>query len=307
MVSKFASLKDKIISLASPFKRDLMYGRSSILRKIAQYPFPLPIKYITEHGVDAVQVDLFEKNSNPSGYLIFSELKSLSLKEMGKENVLQIPDPFTYVVNKAFEPWVDQLPLSKNRDPSKLLFFYAHSTDSVVDMRDREEYLDVLKNYSKSFELTVCIHFSDVKRGVGKYLASNGIKWTFVPEHPRSDFPYRFFSMVDKFGKAASTLPGSYLYYCNYVGIDFELVRLPPSLVNISDKSQAKDFVGFFDEFPNSTAYELFSIDHACDVNRAEQERFVRELLGYNGELTDGDPVARVIKSALWGALQWKN
>jgi hypothetical protein len=297
------TFKDKIISLASPFKRDLMYGRSSILRRLGGYPFPLPIKYITEHGVDAVQVDLFEQNSNPYGYIVFSELKAESLKIMGKKNIIQIPDPFSYVVNESFKPWIPQVSLSEKRDPLKLLFFYAHSTDSVVDLRDREEYLNVIKEYSKCYELTVCIHFSDVKRGVGKYLDSQNIAWTYVPEYPRSNFPYRFFSMVDGFGKAASTLPGSYLYYCSYVGIDFELVRLPPMLENRSDSAQTKDFVGFFDEYPNSTAYDLFSIDAAEPTSALEQRKFILELLGYNGDVTDGPSVSKLIRSALRGSL----
>lgn len=303
MVFNLGSFKDKIVSLASPFRRDLMYGRSSILRRVGGYPFPLPIKYITEHGVDAVQVDLFEEKSEPYGYFVFSELKAESLKMMGKKNVIQIPDPFSYVVNESFQQWIPQVRLSDERDRSKLLFFYAHSTDSVVDLRDREEYLNVIKEYSRSYELTVCIHFCDVKRGVGKYLDSQNISWTYVPEHPRSDFPYRFFSMVDGFGKAASTLPGSYLYYCSYVGIDFELVRLPPKLENRSDKAQTRDFIGFFDEYPNSTAYDLFAIDANERISDLERRRFILELLGYNGEATDGPSVSRIIRSALRGSL----
>jgi hypothetical protein len=304
---KISKVKDKFLSLASPFKRDLMYGRSSVLRKMANYPFPFPIKFIVEHGVDAVQIDLFEKNSNPDGYLVFSALKAQNLKTLGKKNVIQIPDPFTYVVNEYFSAWVPQLKLSRQRDPEKLLFFYAHSTDLVADMRGRDEYLGVIRNYLKSFDLTVCLHFSDVKRGLGEYLSSNGIKWTFIPEYPRSKFPYRFFSLVDKFGKAASTLPGSYLYYCHYVGIDFELVNLPPNLVNLSDNAQTSAFVGFFDEFPNSTAYDLFCSDDKSDGLSVERDRFVTELLGYDAPIMEEIDPRGLIQSALWGSLKWKS
>lgn len=294
---------DKIRAISSPYRRDLMYGRNAILRKLANYPFPLPFRFILEHGVDAVQVDIFESTANPYGYFVYSSEKAQRLKEIGKKNVYQIPDPFTYVVNEEFKKFIPQVELKNSRDTNKLLFFFAHSTDSVIDTRNRDEYLKVIKEYSKDYDVTVCLHFSDVKRNVGEFLSDNSIKWTSITEFPRYDFPYKFFKMVDNFGKVVSTLPGSYLYYCNYINIPFELVNLPPTLTNLSDKAQDKDFVGFFDEYPNSTAYKLFTGD--CDsVNiNSQQKQFVNKLLGYNSKYSDGRSVKDFIKKELWNSI----
>ena len=304
----FFKLIDKLYSVSSPFRRDVHYGRSKIIRKIAKYPFPLPINIIIEHGVDAVQIDLFEQKSRPNGYAVYSNKKAEDLRKLGKDNVIQIPDPFTYVVNDDFKYLVNQVKtdLYSGRN-KKLIFFYAHSTKSVVDERNSEEYFDVIRSYQKKYQVTVCLHFSDVQRGIGGLLSKALIEWITIPQYPRSKFPYKFFEMVKNFDYAASTIPGSYLYYCIYVGIPFELVNLRPKLKNLTDKAQRKDFVGFFDEYPNSIAYELF-----CKKNKPlasitkDQKDFVLELLGYEGGNFDSGVVVKKIRKILWSSLIWK-
>ena len=153
----FYKILDKIYSVASPYRRDVHYGRSQILRKVANFPYPLPINIILEHGVDAVQIDLFEKNSRPKGYLVFSAIKAEQLKQLGKNNVVHIPDPFTYVVNNDFKHYVPQVTFNdKSNRGNKLIFFYAHSTASVIDKRNSSEYLDIIKGYQRDYEVTVC-------------------------------------------------------------------------------------------------------------------------------------------------------
>lgn len=297
---------DKIVALFSPYRRDLMYGRSSVIRKLANYRLPLPILVICEHGVDAVQVDLFEEEKNPHGYLVFSEQKQKTLIGIGKKNVVQIPDPFTFVVNMNYSRWIRQIEVmeTKNSKPDKLLFFYAHSTDSVVDNRSADEYISEIKNLELSYDVTVCLHFSDIRRGIHNTLSDHGLKLVSIPEHPRKGFCYTFFNLISQYDIACSTIPGSYLYYCVFAKKPFFLIRLPPLLQNVNDTAQSSDFHGFFDEYPNKEAYDLFDVELTWDREITfEQEKFVNQLLGYTNENVNASIVRHKIRSLLLDAL----
>ena len=308
MGSKKTKLLDKLTALCSPYRRDLMYGRSALMRRVASYPLPLPIRIICEHGVDAVQVDLFEQKQNPQGYLVFSKLKQKALIDLGKKNVTQIPDPFTYIVNDSYSQWVRQVAVNFNasNNKKKLLFFYAHSTDTMVDNRSIDQYVIEIKNLKLAYDVTVCLHFSDLRRGVHKVLNDQNVKYVSIPEHPRSQFCYAFFNLINQYDVACSTLPGSYLYYCTYVNMPFFLVRLPPLLQNIGDKAQAQNFKGFFDEYPNKDAYDLF--DQKTNIRlevTLEQRKFVNELLGYTKDNQSAVEVRNKIRAVLMHSL-WR-
>ena len=306
MVFKVSRSFDKLVAVCSPYRRDLMYGRSSVLRNVANYPLPLPIRVICEHGVDAVQVDLFEEKQNPYGYLVFSKEKQKTLIGLGKKNVIQIPDPFTFIANKDYSTWVRQVSVSDNSNNKykKLLFFYAHSTGSVIDNRSVSQYINEIKNLKLSYDVTVCLHFSDLRRGVHKILCDQGIKYVSISEHPRSQFCYSFFNLINQYDIACSTIPGSYLYYCTYANMPFFLIRLPPLLQNVGDTAQKDDFKGFFDDYPNKNAYDLFDLEVNPNLEITfEQRNFVNELLGYTDENQSAVEVRKKIRSVLSHAL----
>jgi hypothetical protein len=295
VIRAFYWIVSKLYGVASPHKRDVFYGRSQILRTLLGYRWPRKISFVLEHGVDAVQIDEFEKVVD-ANHVVFSKKKAADLAQLGK-NAYVIPDPFTYVVNSDFTDFCDQavLPIANKG----ALYFYSHSTKSVLDQNSPITYLNVISNFVKRKgieKLTICLHFSDVDKGVHKIVERSGFDWISVPKYPVKKFPIRFFELILQYESFYSNTPGSYLYYLVFLGKDFELINFKPKLRNVSDTAQLSDFVGFFDEYPNDVAYDLFG--EGGTASNDEKREFVLSLLGYSS-YEGPEEVRTIIRKAL--------
>jgi hypothetical protein len=86
----------------------------------------------------------------------------------------------------------------------------------------------------------------------------------------------------------------------------FFLIRLPPLLQNIGDAAQSPYYTGFFDEFPNKDAYDLFELNNNSDLLiSGHQKEFVHDLLGYSHDNIDAQTVRQKIRQILFSSL-WR-
>ena len=179
------------------------------------------------------------------------------------------------------------------------MFFYAHTTKAVDDLNEVKDYVKLInqiRDIRRIKDITVCLHFTDVQKGVNKILEENQLKWISIDKHPIRTFPHRFFQQILSFNQFYSTVPGSYLYYLTFLQREIELIDFKPKLINKSDTAQKIEFKGFFDEFPNSRAYELFDINSShC---WSDKSNFALELLGYD-DYINAENVRNILKSAL--------
>lgn len=276
----FDKLQDYSQRAFSPHKRDIMYGRGALVREVCNFRFPRKINILFEHGIDAVQVDRYERDCDAKAYIVYSEQKRNNLLAIGKKNVHVVRDPFTYVVNPHFSTYdfyVNFQPAVNGR----ALYFYGHSTPDIDDQKPTDKYISIIKEQIETFgNCTVCLHFADVAKSVHHVLEKNNIDWISIPPLPRKSFPSRFYQMISNYEYFISNVPGSYLYYIASLNLPFKLIKEIPEYLNVSDSAQTKNFSGFFNEFPNDFAYDLFSTDF--EKSRSAKQKFANQMLGYD-------------------------
>lgn len=285
---KFINVADDIYArICSPHRRDILYGRSHIIRSLCNYKRPRPIRAFFEHGVDAIEVDLVEKNLDDQvPFIVYNKYKYQNLKSAGKKNIIKIPDPFTYTVIEAFSEYDFYYRFESNKDNRKrMLYFYGHSTPDTVDLQPFNVYVALLLELRDHYDdFTVCLHYSDVAKGIGDKLQEMGIHWVSLPMLPRAKFSRNFYKLVSHYNHFSSNVPGSYLYYITALNLPFVVYDLKPQLKNISDYAQTSDYYDTVNErFPHSTAYQMFAPDSGVPME--EKRAFALNMLGHDSPI----------------------
>lgn len=300
----FDVLDDLYARICSPHRRDILYGRSHIIRTLCDYKRPRPIRAFFEHGVDAVEVDLVERSLDPQvTFIVYNEYKFQNLKAVGKTNIIKIPDPFTYTVMEAFSQYKFYYPLkTKQNKRKRMLYFYGHSTPDTVDLKPFKVYAALLLELKSQYDdLVVCLHYSDVAKGIGIKIQEIGINWISIPMLPRCKFSTRFYELVSQYNYFSSNVPGSYLYYIAALNLPFVLYNLKPQLKNISDVAQTSVYYETVSErFPHSFAYQMFAPN--SDVSMDDKRAFALNILGYDSP-TSPDDIINLISHRLGGQI----
>lgn len=285
------TVSDKVLALASPHRRDQAYSRGYILRKVTNYAWPRPLKIYVEHGVESLEIDRYEEKINPTAFIVYNEEKAKSLQRLGK-NAFCVRDPFTYTVNPYFLKYPFYVAANEIEViPNSFLYFYGHSTPEISDANSSDYYTDFLIELAKDYDVfTVCLHFHDVQKGIGKLLSVKGLNWTYIRKHPRAVFSNAFYKMVLSYSAFGSNLPGAYLYYLANLRRQFTLYDLKPAFVNVSDHNHPDGANITLDKSRYNEAYEIFSESSAYTI----QDKFEYSKLFLGG--CDASPIQDEIR-----------
>lgn len=262
-----------------------LYSFGRHIRKYAYFPafFTLPI--YTDHGAgflgrlpDGTEKSNFDP---PYGH----ELKSgapvqfyhspVSVEKWRK--VSSIP---CYVLYSPFVFYRRKHGIEKSPTAKGTLAFPAHSTPSIDDVSNIDEYARQLKALPAPFQpVSVCMHMHDINKGQHRVFMRHGIPVFTAGNTSDQRFAARFYALLRDFRYATSNMIGSYTYYAVEMGIPFSLFGEPQKFTNRSDENQPLGHYDPYEEFSGfRQIHDLFLRLHT-EIS-AEQKQIVMRDLG---------------------------
>lgn len=225
---------DPIRKLPILFWTSENYSFGKCFRQELRWPVYLPLPFYSDHGVALEsKLDPHEVNNKSKYHLTWYGGRYGNIKS-GKKNVLRVVHPWiSYRRRNGYEI---------NNDSKGTLVFYAHSTEHVrLGYVDHDEYFSKLKALPSKYQpITVCLHQHDIKKGIHKELRKYDIPFVTMGYTSSENFVDRFYSIISKFRYASSMSPGSELFYCYEMGLEYFIYGNEPIYINHSDPNLPK-------------------------------------------------------------------
>ena len=251
-----------------------IYGFGKWIRRYGYYPNWLPLCIYNDHGAGYKPLGPapHELKSAAPVQFYHSMRNVEEWKRLSDKPCFNLYSPFVFARKK--------LKIKKSLSASGVLYFLAHSTSVVVDLKTAETYREELSNIQGSLgPVTICLHMHDVDKGLNKVYEAMGYNVITAGNTSSQDFPERFYRILANYNYVVSNLIGSYTYYAVEMGIPFGLYGTPPYYYNYSDENIEKGHYKSYFETPfYRDAISLFA-GFQTEIS-IEQKEFVKEGLG---------------------------
>lgn len=215
----------------APYWTAVVYGFGKHLREYGYYPSWLPLCVYTDHGVKTEHKPYkHELESDAPTQLFHSPVSLLEWKKYSSKPCFVMFSPFVFYRQ---EHKVLQI-VSANGT----IAFPAHSTPSIDDISDVEEYAKQLLDLPDEFQpISVCLHMHDINKGRHYIYEKYNIPIYTAGNCFDERFTERFYDIIKNFKYSTSNIVGSYLYYSIEMGIPFFLYGNKQLYINQSDSN----------------------------------------------------------------------
>lgn len=284
--------QDKVYFRGAPYWTAEIYGFGKYIRRYGYYPSFLPLAIYNNHGIEFIDAKPYKHELASDAPVMFYQSQDFVniWKKFSKKPCYVIYSPFIFYRKK------NNIQISDNA--SGTISFYSHSTDAVDNILDPELYIKQLLNLPKEFQpVSVCLHPTDVKKGIYKYFFKYNIP-VYTAGGGGRLFTERFYNILKNFSFATSNSVGSYLFYAVEMGIPFSIYGDRPKDFNINDENIE---LGEHDPYEESPGYRhIYDLFNGLNTKiTAEQKITVENNLGiYDG--VSRCKMAMILYSALF-------
>lgn len=260
------------------FWQSELYGRGKWFRKYGRLPNFLPLCVTSDHGVCENEPAVHELIANAYAHLSFSAKKVEEWKKITKKPCFHILDPVIFARH--------ELKIEKNEKSQRTIYFFAHSTPSIDDLKPIDAYINEIKSLPERFnQVDVCLHFHDINKGIANIFNSAGISTVSAGDTQDDNFAENILKIISNYKYCISNFPGTYLYYSIEMGVPFGLHGNLPQYFNIKDANIEQGmYTSYLSREPFKSAIRLFS-QLPDETISNEQRNFVAFYLGINSSL----------------------
>lgn len=263
--------------LRSPYPVSNIYGLGKYIKKYGFYPNRLPLCVYTDHGVALSETIPPHELDNDAPYMLkHSPYLVKVFRNISKKPCFTMFSPFVFYRRKN--------KIIQSEDAEGTIIFPAHSTPEIDDLTDWEKYIGELNMLPPYFKpLTICLHATDIRKGIHKYFLQNGFKVKTAGNPCDTRFTERFYDILRHHKRALSNLMGSYGFYAVEMGIPFSLYGEGPHYYNHTDLNiESGHYISYLKSKRYQCAVNLFTgFQERVTV---KQKKFVEYELG----LTEG-------------------
>ena len=168
------------------------------------------------------------------------------------------------------------------------IVFPAHTTPSIDDISDVENYIQQLFELPEEFQpISVCLHMHDINKGRHHIFKKHKIPIYTAGSNLDDRFAERFYDIIKNFRYATSNMVGSYLYYCIEMGIPFSIYGNKQVFINQLDPNIPKGLYDPYAEFQRfRQVHDMFS-GIFTNISPAQKE-YVEISLGLRDGISRG-------------------
>lgn len=250
------------------------YGHDKILRAYMGLPKPFPLNVQIQHGWYSTAIQELETAGQSGVMLVWSKRIADVWKKQTDKEVLISGAPFLM--------YREMHRLTQSPDASGTVAFPAHSTQSISQKYDVDEYcrqLNALPEHMKP--ITVCLHYRDMEHSASQF-EKHGFEVVTAGEsrQPGDGFVRNFYRILSAHKYSTSNMVGSYSFYSIEMGIPFFIHGPSRELTD----NQVKELAGIPGHIEyNAMVHELFSELHEIIPDQIKQ--FALTELGYQARV----------------------
>jgi FkbM family methyltransferase len=245
----------------SPFPINDLYSLGYWLKDYGYYPQHWPLFTYMDHGMTFFEsIPPHEKENTAPIIFKFSPRLVEAYRKVCKKPVYCLLNP-TIHCRQAKK-------ITQSIDARGTLFYPAHSTDLIDDTTNWDGFIANLEKIPAKYQpVDICLHPTDVKKGLGKVFESKGYK-IYTAGNPHAiDFAENMYNILRNYKYTMSNLLGSYVFYSVEMNIPFSLYGKEPSYINKGDNNV---------EAGAYTSYKL----------QPTYQKAVRLFLGFHDQVT---------------------
>jgi len=234
--------------IAAPYWTAEVYSFGKYIREYCDYPKWLPLCVFTDHGPGAWgDVHKVELSSTAPMQLYHSPRATKRWRQLSNKPCFTLYSPAVYYRrSQHIQPVSTAI---------GTLIFPAHSTASVENASDIQQYIEELKALPHEFQpIAVCLHIHDINKGLHHVFLKHKIPVYTAGNNLDERFIERFYEILKQFKFASSNAIGSYVYYAIEMGIPFFIYGQPEEFVNNDDQNIP---LGRYSPFELSHNYRL--------------------------------------------------
>jgi hypothetical protein len=217
--------------MKSPFWVNNVYGIGFWLKKYAYYPSWLPLCNYIEHGISLSDViPKHEKETDATLFFRHSPIRTEYHKKILKNDVYCIISPYAFYRSSK--------KIKKKSTAKGTLYFPSHSTESVDDLTNWDDFIADLSNIPEKFKpIDICLHPTDIMKGLDKAFISKGYKVYSSESYTSNKFLEKFYDILKNYNFTMSNTVGAYAFYATEMGIPFSLYGAEPKWYNRGDEN----------------------------------------------------------------------
>ena len=219
-------------------------------RHIRRYAFFLPflpLNIYTDHGAASLSDKPYAHELEAKAYCQFYHSPELV------NNWKKYSNKPCYTLYSPFVSYRRKNKIEQNINAKGTLAFPAHSTTTIEDVSDIEEYIKQLKELPEEFQpISVCLHMHDVNKKQYEIFTKHKIPVYTAGHVCDYRFAERFYNIARNFKYTTSNMIGSYSFYCVEMGIPFSLYGNSPILMNTGDPNVE---IGEWNQFKSSSQH----------------------------------------------------
>ena len=259
--------------MKSPFWVNNIYGIGVWLKKFTFYPTWLPLCNYIEHGI-ILSDDVPKHEKETIAPLMFrhSPIKVETHKKISNKSIHCIISPFAFyrTSNK----------IQKKYKAKGTLYFPCHSTELVDDLTNWDSFIDDLNKIPEKYKpIDICLHHTDVVKGLDKIFISKGYKVFSAGNSTSQKFIEDFYDILKNYTFTMSNFIGSYTFYSVEMNIPFSLYGEEPKFFNKGDENiEMGEYTSYKKDSRRLIAQDLFQGFHS-NINEKQKE-FVDFQLG---------------------------
>jgi hypothetical protein len=253
-----------------------VYSFGKILRNYGIYPNFLPLYVTTDHGPSqSDEPTMAELNYSHFAHFYHSERLVEKFKKRSNKKCYTLISPYVWYRRKK--------KIIHSEKAKGTIVFPTHSTHHISIEKNWNEYIaKLLELPSKYHPISACIYFLDVKKGLHKSFEDAGIETFCAGTWTDPNFVDNFYNIIKNFKYASSATPGSYLFYCQELGLDFFIYGEKPVYVNKSDNNARLGRYSL-DKKHNSQLESIKDIFNFFNSNQSEKQVISKYELGISG------------------------
>lgn len=261
----------------APYWTAEIYSFGKHIRDYAYYPKFLPLAIYTDHGPQRIPGKPYEHElSMDAPVMFYHSPESVKIwKRFSKKPCFTLFSPFVFYRRKN--------KIEKEKDANGTIAFFSHSTLDIEDISNPQKYIDQLKNLPEKFQpVSVCLHVTDIKKGVYKIFMENNIS-VYTAGGNSQFFAERFYNILKNFSFATTNLVCSSLFYAVEMGTPCFIYGNRPEYVNRGNKNIAMGAYDYYDgnEFFKKI-HEIYS-DLNCEITDENKKLIEIDLGVYDG------------------------
>jgi hypothetical protein len=243
-----------------------LYSFGKCYRSWLGWPRFIPLCMYGDHGVHLKrELEDHEIQSPSRFHLTWSDWRLTANRNVKK--IVQIQHPWvTYRLNNE---------IFRKPDSQGTLVYLSHSLPNK-DFKnyDFEEYFKTLSDLPAEYKpIVISMPMHDINKGLHKEIRKYGFPLVTAGNTSSPFFVDRFYAIASNFRFATSNSPGSQLFYCHELGLEYFLLGREPVVASGEGSTIASNDPDLAD-----LAEKLFHFNSRA--NQAERDSFVKAALG---------------------------